>query len=303
VPVRSLGYLRLRTAKLDEWRSFATDVLGLMPVEGRTAGALHYRIDDRPPRLVVSPADAPGIEALGLEVADERELSEVVAGLKSAGVDVTDGTGSEAAARCVQGLVRCQDPSGTVVEIYYGPVLDHVRLDTPLVSGFVTGPMGMGHAVIAAPDMDASFRFWTEVLGFRARSSMRIPMGPDHSMWIRFLGCNPRHHTIALMESEFPGELVHFMLEVETIDDVGLLLDRCAEHRVTLQASLGRHTNDKVLSTYLVGPEDAAVEVGTGGVRVDDTTWTVDEITKVSFWGHRFVPAATDKLRSKPKAT
>jgi 3,4-dihydroxy-9,10-secoandrosta-1,3,5(10)-triene-9,17-dione 4,5-dioxygenase len=183
------------------------------------------------------------------------------------------------------------------VEVYCAPVLDHVPLHTPLVSGFVTGAMGMGHAVVAAPDMAASMRFWTEVLGMRVRSSMRVPMGPDQSMWVRFLGCNPRHHTIALMESDFPGELVHFMLEVETIDDVGMLLDRCAAKGVALQAGLGRHTNDRVLSTYLVGPEDAAVEVGTGGVRVDDATWTSDEITKVSFWGHRFTPATTKKIR------
>ncbi len=39
-----------------------------------------------------------------------------------------------------------------------------------------------------------------------------------------------------------------------------------------------------------------AVEVGCGGVHVDDATWTTDEITKVSFWGHKFVPAATEKL-------
>ncbi|MGH9058644.1 MAG: VOC family protein, partial [Acidimicrobiales bacterium] len=175
-------------------------------------------------------------------------------------------------------------------------ILDHVPVVTPLVSGFVTGAMGMGHVVVAAPDIDSSFRFWTDVLGFRHRDSMRVPMGPDTRMYIRFLGCNPRHYTVALMQAEYPGELVHLMLEVETIDDVGMLLDRCAEHRIDLQATLGRHTNDRVLSAYLIGPGGVAVEVGTGGVRVDDATWTTDEITKVSFWGHRFAPAATKKI-------
>jgi 3,4-dihydroxy-9,10-secoandrosta-1,3,5(10)-triene-9,17-dione 4,5-dioxygenase len=268
-----------------------------MPVDGATEGALHFRIDDRPPRLVVLPAEAPGIDALGFEVAGPSELADVVAAVKAAGVDVTDGTEEEAASRRVEALVRFPDPTGLAVEVYYGPTLDHVPLVTPLVSGFVTGVMGMGHAVVAAPDIDASMRFWTDVLGFRLRSSMRIPMGPDVTMRIRFLGCNPRHHTLALLEAPFPGDLVHFMLEVETIDDVGMLLDRCAERGVDLQAGLGRHTNDRVLSAYLVGPEDAAVEVGTGGVRVDDDTWTTDEITKVSFWGHRFTPAAAAKFK------
>lgn len=297
MPIRSLGYLRLRSGEIDAWRTFATDVLGLMLVDGAVPDALHLRIDDRPPRLVVTPAAGNGIDALGFEVADRRELAQVVDVVKAAGVDVTDGTEEEAAQRRVEALVRFQDPHGLPIEVYFSPILDHVRLDTPLVSGFVTGAMGMGHVVVAAPDLQASFQFWTEVLGFRHRDSMRVPMGPGESMAIRFLGCNPRHHTVALMESDYPGDLVHFMLEVATIDDVGLLLDRCADHGVTLQASLGRHTNDRVLSAYLVGPGGVAVEVGTGGVRVDDATWTTDEITQVSFWGHRFIPAATDKIK------
>jgi hypothetical protein len=29
------------------------------------------------------------------------------------------------------------------------------------------------------------------------------------------------------------------------------------------------------------------VEFGYGGLRIEDATWTVSEITKPSFWGHR----------------
>jgi hypothetical protein len=30
-PIAGLGYLVVQTAKVDEWRSYATDLLGLMP--------------------------------------------------------------------------------------------------------------------------------------------------------------------------------------------------------------------------------------------------------------------------------
>jgi 3,4-dihydroxy-9,10-secoandrosta-1,3,5(10)-triene-9,17-dione 4,5-dioxygenase len=292
-----LGYLRLRSTVVDEWRTFGTGILGMMAVPGANPDAAYFRIDDRPPRVVITPADANGIEALGFEVADDRELAAVVDQVKGAGVEVTDGSSEEAAERRVEHLVHFSDPHGVGIEVYFGPILDHVRLDTPLISGFVTGNMGMGHAVIAAPDIAASMRFYTEVLGFRLRSSMRVPMGPDQTMMIRFLGVNPRHHSLALLAADLPGSLVHFMLEVESIDDVGMALDRCAAQGIDLQANLGRHTNDRVLSTYIVGPGGVAVELGTGGVHVDDATWTTDEITAVSFWGHKFQAGATSKLK------
>lgn len=297
IPVRSLGYLRLYSTVVDEWRTFGSEVLGMMAVNGANADAAYFRIDDRPARVVISPAEANGIEALGFEVADDRELAAIVDQVKAAGVEITDGSTEEADERRVEHLVHFSDPHGVPIEVYFGPILDHVRLDTPLVSGFVTGNMGMGHAVIAAPDIAASLRFYNEVLGFRLRSSMRVPMGPGQTMMIRFLGVNPRHHSLALLAADLPGSLVHFMLEVESIDDVGLALDRCAERGIDLQANLGRHTNDRVLSTYIVGPGGVAVEVGTGGVHVDDRTWTTDEITAVSFWGHKFQAGATANLK------
>ncbi len=298
MPIRSLGYLRLISPHLDEWRTFAGDVLGLMEVAGTDTESLYYRIDDRPARLVISPGEASNIAAIGLEVANRLELEEVTAAVSAAGGTVKEGSEEEAAERRVEALVHIEDPHGLPIELFFSPILDHRRVDIPLVSGFVTGNMGMGHVVVAAPDLDASMRFWTETLGFRLRDSMRVPMGPGKAMYVRFLGCNPRHHSVALMEAEYPGELVHFMLEVETIDDVGMLLDRCSAHGVTLQASLGRHTNDRVLSTYLVGPGGVAVEVGTEGIRVDDATWTTQEITAVSFWGHKFVPGTTAKIKA-----
>ena len=47
--ILSLGYLRLRSPNLDQWRPFAEGVLGLMPTSLSSAGipadALHYRWD------------------------------------------------------------------------------------------------------------------------------------------------------------------------------------------------------------------------------------------------------------------
>jgi biphenyl-2,3-diol 1,2-dioxygenase len=43
---------------------------------------------------------------------------------------------------------------------------------------------------------------------------------------LTFLHCNPRHHTLALVPASMPKRLNHFMLQVDSMDDVGLAHDR-----------------------------------------------------------------------------
>jgi hypothetical protein len=50
---------------------------------------------------------------------------------------------------------------------------------------------------------------------------------------------------------------------------------------------LGKHPNDEMVSFYSRSPSGFDVDIGCGGRRGDDATWTVTEITKPSLWGHR----------------
>ena len=282
--VRSLGYIHWRTPQADAWRRFGPDVLGLMPVEGPDPDAAYFRHDDRPFRLVVAPADAPQA-TLGFEVADDIELDALVHDLEDAGVKVVAGTDDEARARLVTGFVGFEDPAGIPVEVYHGPILDHVPVQTPLVSGFVTGDMGMGHVVVGVDDVTPSVDFYRRALGFFRRNTMRMSMG-GFEMNMHFLGCNRRHHTLGLVNMKMPGNLVHFMLEMQTLDDVGIAYDRCQDAGVPIAMSLGKHTNDHMVSFYCVSPDGVMVELGWGGLQVPEPETTY-EITRASFWGHR----------------
>jgi 3,4-dihydroxy-9,10-secoandrosta-1,3,5(10)-triene-9,17-dione 4,5-dioxygenase len=88
---------------------------------------------------------------------------------------------------------------------------------------------------------------------------------------------------------------VHVMVEVDTLDAVGRALDRIHAEGVQLSSTLGRHTNDKMVSFYVRAPGDWDIEFGTDGVRVDETYYTAEEITADSYWGHQWIgdmPAA-----------
>jgi len=95
------------------------------------------------------------------------------------------------------------------------------------------------------------------VLGFKLRDSMRLPpqlVGRDADgppAWLRFLGCNSRHHSLAFMPGQTPSGIVHLMMEVGQPDDVGLCLDRALRRKVPMSAPLGRHVNDLMLSFYI----------------------------------------------------
>jgi 3,4-dihydroxy-9,10-secoandrosta-1,3,5(10)-triene-9,17-dione 4,5-dioxygenase len=293
VPVKSLGYLRLESTDLEAWKVFAGDFLGLMPVAADGDESLRYRMDHYPPRLVVSPGAESRATGIGFEVLNERDLTRTVAAIQDAGIKVTAGSDAEADDRRVTGFARFDDPGGNPIELFYGPVLDHVPVVLPTVSSFVTGDMGMGHVIVTADDGRALKDFYVDVLGFYERNTMG---GKRRPVW--FMSPNQRHHTLGVASApgRGRGRLLHLMVEAATLDDVGLALDRREKYDIPLMNSLGKHTNDKMTSFYVYSPELYAVEFGYDGLKVDGEQ-PVYEITAGAHWGHKFFPPPSRPAR------
>jgi len=195
--------------------------------------------------------------------------------------------------RRVQELVRFADPFDNVFELFHGISYEPRPVVTPYAARFVTGDQGMGHIVLPVTDDVEALHFYTDVLGFRLRDSMSMPgefvgKEPGSKVWLRFLGVNPRHHSLAFLPMPNPAKCVHIMLEVEELDDVGRALERVRKHGAPLSATLGRHMNDEMLSFYVRSPGGFDVEFGTDGLTVDDGRWVARESTAVSYWGHDF---------------
>lgn len=284
--VRSLGYVRLTSPDPDAWLRFGGEFMGMMAVEEPEPGSVAFRIDDHPARLVILPGDA-GTAAIGFEVDHRGAMAELAAGLEGRGIEVRSGSPEECEHRRVTGFVGFTDPDGNPIELYYGPYLEHTAVRTREVSGFVTGDMGMGHAIVSVEDLDAAYDLYTGVLGFRERNTMAGGR-------VVFLGCNPRQHSFGLGRRRGPGSLMHLMVEVATLDDVGRALDRAYRLNVPMMQSLGRHTNDRMVSFYVHSPEGLAIEYGWDGLRVEEEVPTF-EITEGAFWGHHSTPPPTGR--------
>jgi 2,3-dihydroxybiphenyl 1,2-dioxygenase len=289
--IRSLGYIQVQTNDIHRWRAFAFDVLGFAEGSGPDGSALYLRMDERAARIVVVPGETDEVVTIGWEVRDRPGLLRVQETLQSAGVAVKPLSQDEADARRVEEVITFQDPTGATVEVFHGAVLDHSPVVTPFGARFVTGAQGMGHVVLPATDPNAAFDFYTDVLGFLSRGAWRVPAPPEHGpVRIRFLGINERHHSLAICPSTRGGApgLIHVMVEVDSLDAVGQALDRVARDGFTLSSTLGRHTNDKMVSFYVRAPGGWDIEFGTDGMRVDETYYTAEEITADSYWGHRW---------------
>ncbi|MCC8929427.1 MAG: iron-dependent extradiol dioxygenase HsaC [Rhodococcus sp. (in: high G+C Gram-positive bacteria)] len=292
--IRSLAYMRIEATDMDAWRQYGLKVLGMVEGKGAVPGALYLRMDDFPARLVIVPGEKDRLLVSGWETANAAELQEIRTSLDNAGVPYKEGTAEQVQDRRVDELVIFEDPSGNTLEAFHGAALEHRRVVSPYGHRFVTGEQGLGHVVLSTDDDDASLRFYRDVLGFRLRDSMRLPPqmmgrpadGPP--AWLRFFGCNPRHHSLAFLPMPTSSGIVHLMIEVENSDDVGLALDRALRKKVPMSATLGRHVNDLMLSFYMKTPGGFDIEFGCEGRQVEDSEWVARESTAVSLWGHDF---------------
>jgi 2,3-dihydroxybiphenyl 1,2-dioxygenase len=288
--ISSLGYIGFRVADPEAWASYATKILGLMEAPP-TDTARRFRLDQQIWRIAVEEGPEDDIAFIGLEVAGEQALAEIEARLASHGIASSRADDALLAERGVLGLVQTSDPMGLAVEIYYGPgeVYEIPFVSPAGVTGFVTGEQGVGHVVLSASDMEAVEAFYRDGLGFRLSDIITMALGPDFAIDLKFFHCNGRHHTVALVPMPEGKRLHHFMLEARTLDDVGLALDRLGKAgNPPLVQSLGRHTNDHMVSFYAATPAGFQVEYGWGARAVDEAEWRVVRHSRTSIWGHHF---------------
>jgi len=292
--IRSLGYLRIESTDVAAWRDYGLKVLGMVEGKGSTEGALYLRMDDFPARLVIVPGERDRLAEAGWECANAEGLQEIRDRLEVEGTPYKEATAAELADRRVDEMIRFADPSGNCLEVFHGAALEHRRVVSPYGHKFVTGEQGLGHVVLSTRDDAESLHFYRDVLGFKLRDSMRMPPqvvgrpADGAPAWLRFFGCNPRHHSLAFLPLPTPSGIVHLMMEVGEADDVGLCLDRALRRKVPMSATLGRHVNDLMLSFYMKTPSGFDVEFGCEGRTVVDDDWIARESTAVSLWGHDF---------------
>jgi hypothetical protein len=75
----NLAYLALQVRDLAHWHRFAADMLGLPTAGAEGDGTLALRLDDRVHRFILRQGADDDIDALGWEVANQKDFDAVVA--------------------------------------------------------------------------------------------------------------------------------------------------------------------------------------------------------------------------------
>jgi 2,3-dihydroxybiphenyl 1,2-dioxygenase len=284
MPVQALGYVGVSAPDLGEWRGYGTRYLGLEVVD-RSKGSVAFRMDDRSQRIIVE-ADGGhdpnrGVKLYGWEVEDASALDAIAGRIEGAGVRVERGARTLAEERRVKDLIVLADPLGSRVEIFHGAEIASDPFKPGRnISGFRTGPLGVGHVVLTAERIDPVVSFYRDVLGFGFSDYYNKPFRA------RFLYVNPRHHSLAFIETG-RTTVHHLMLELFSFDDVGQGLDLALAEEGRLAVTLGRHAGDYMTSFYTHTPSGFMVEYGWGGKAIDPETWVATERTiGPSLWGH-----------------
>lgn len=280
--VKSLGYIGIESMKLEEWQAYCTNFLGLMDVSSST-DELRFRMDDMGWRVCILKGDKEDLVFAGYDACDGDTLSAICEQLATLGYDAAEDQ-ALAGRRNVKTLFVVSDPDGLQIELYYGATeRSEIPFASPAgVSGFITGEQGFGHFVLYTRQEEKKIQFYTDGLGFRLSDT--ILMGGK--LQLTFLHCNPRHHTVALAPAPVDKYINHFMVQANTLDDVGFANDRALNLDIPISMGLGCHTNDRMVSFYTKTPSGFDVEFGFGARTVDEN-WSVAHHNTGSAWGHK----------------
>ena len=285
LPISQLGYVELHVTDLEAWKRFATE-LGMQVVEA-TSDTVQMRMDERPFRLLATRSARDELACLGLEVAGASALAEVARRMAQASFPVRKASADECRGREVEALMSLSDPDGNRIELFCGtrPAAGPF-VPGRAIGGFRTGELGLGHVVLQTPQLPAMSEFY-QALGFRTSDYMDAPIE------VRFMHTNARHHSLALLQSP-EAKVHHVMIEYLHLDDIGRLYDDAQMEPDRVVSTLGRHSNDHMLSFYSRSPSGFLIETGWAGRLIDVDSWQAVRIATPSLWGHerKWLPEA-----------
>lgn len=286
-----MGYLIIESRKLNDWRRFLREGVGVH-VEEVPPNHLRVRLDDYRTRFIISRGDAEDVTTVGWELISHESFDKILARLTESNVPFTEGTDEETAVRTVERLVRFPGPNGLTQEVFTRPEVTDDQLLMKNREGFVTGESGMGHVAITTTK-PREMRSYYDTL-FNARLSDYIDETVTGAkLKVRFLRVNQRHHSIAIASTvgvkinPIRTRVQHLNIEVASLEDLRAAYDRVKQLGFRISMSIGQHTNDRELSFYSVTPSGFEWEVGWNPLIVDENTWQPTVHDGFSIWGHR----------------
>ncbi|MGH7905949.1 MAG: biphenyl-2,3-diol 1,2-dioxygenase [Candidatus Binataceae bacterium] len=283
--VTEFGYLGLYISNVKAWKEFATEVVGMEWRDDGEGDRFYLRMDDWHHRIALHANGKDDLAYIGWRVAGQDELKEMEEQLRRLEIPFRAASDDECAERHVLGLLKLEDPSGNPLEIFHGP---HIEPSTPFYPGrrmhgrFFTGGAGIGHTIIRADNVESAHQFYSRALGMRGTMEYKIPLPNGGSLQPYFMHCNERDHSVAFNIGPMEKRINHLMIESTSMDDVGMTHDIVKKRGIPIAVTLGKHSNDRMLSFYMLNPSGWLWEYGSGS---RPSTYQTEYYTE-DMWGH-----------------
>jgi catechol 2,3-dioxygenase-like lactoylglutathione lyase family enzyme len=243
--VKQIGYATFETPDLERAVAYYSRYLGLIEV-GRDGETVFLACPSDFYSVVLRQGSAAAVTRLALQLAPDADLDAFETELrrKGAGVRRATDTGPHTPV-----TLTTTDPSGMDIDLIAARAVQERR---PPNAGVM--PRKLGHTAFFTPDIHATVRFYTELLGFRV------------SDWIGdffvFMRCNPDHHTVNFLTGP-SRNLHHIAFELNDWNHVKAACDLLCDHDLDLIWGPGRHGPGHNIFTYHLNPDNFTVEMFT----------------------------------------
>jgi catechol 2,3-dioxygenase len=239
-----IGHIALRVSDPETSASFLGDILGLRRTIV-TDDEIMLSCNEKHHEVQLLAGAGPGVDHLGLEVEDERDLDQVRDRLIAAGARILS---EEPQGPGIAKAIRAVGPLGLTFELYTA-----MEREPPSVAYYMP-PLArrLGHVSFAAPDCQELQRFLTEVLDLRVSDTL--------SGRITWLRCDHEHHAIALVNAGGTPSMHHYAFQLESWGAIERYADSLALLGKQLIWGPGRHGPGRNIYTYVRDPDNAIVE-------------------------------------------
>lgn len=244
VQVTRLGFVALDTPQLDAMVAYYRDVLDFALVDQTDRGT-YLTADHRHHCVVLEEAgSAKARTRVGFEVSGP--LGAVWARLRDRGIEAGRCSDPEAG---IGDAVVIHEPSGTPLYLYEQMESSGVGASAGI------RPIKLGHVASFVTDLQATQRFYEDVLGFRWSDTI--------GDFFVFLRCNVEHHAVNFIRSTRRTGTHHIAYEARDWAHLKEIIDHLAMHGYRLEWGPGRHGVGHNIFAYHRDPDGHFVEMFT----------------------------------------
>ncbi len=269
-----MGHLALRATDPERSATFLSDILGLRRTVNAD-GAISLSSNEKHHEIQLLPGDRAGVDHIGLEIEDARDLDVLRDALIAAGARILTESPQEDG---IEQAIRAVGPLDLQFELYTAMDREPLSVEhymPPLSRRF-------GHVTLRTDGREELEPFLIDALGFRVTDTLG-----DRVSWLR---CDIDHHGIALVDAE-KTLLHHYAFELESWGTVEQYCDHLAFLGRRLVWGPGRHGPGRNLFTYIPDLDNTIVEAYADLLQVYDEAnyrpidWSERGEDALNLWG------------------